>query len=412
MRISKFMLPALTVAGALALAGCGGSDSMPDTGAGAGAGAGAGTGAGAGASGFTDATLPASASGIRYNTDNQPIIQLAAGKDAAVGSSNVSVSCPATATAGCRYRVTASNGIEVTGGATVVLTATIGVPAPSAAPASGNWLSASNLVGALNAAGTEYAITVGGVKQTITVSSGAADVADSVHGDPKVTGLKLRHNRALARSGGRDFLVWGVWKEPVAGAAPDKPHQVSGGSISHGKPTRTIGTATYTGNALGHVTGITGISDWAGTASLTADFEDQTIDGSITPTTQALLDEITSIQLGDASIDASLSGKATIRGLGAPRTRTLGFGTLGTGPGDRGPFTRNAPSDGTWAGAFYGPTTGDPTGVAGSFSVKRDKAPQSSGTAHAPGTWHDPVGALSISGAFGADCTGSACGSP
>ena len=418
--MDKRFIPVATLVGALALAGCGGGSDTPAA-----------------------ATVPSMPEGMDDKSETSGADTTAAGgatagldgKRLAAGNVDRVIRIPATGKEtkiedvyftcaegpeDCVITIPAGESVHTVSytGGTLTASATKAPPETSDPPETGNWLSASSLVGALDADGDAYGIKVGNVNVNIEpadaddVSSANpagsvafGDVDDDAHGDPKVTGLRLYDNRT---PNNRDFLVWGVWKEPVAGSAPDKPHQVSGGSMAHGKPTRTIGSATYTGTALGHVTGITGVTEWDGTASLTADFEDQLISGSIAPTTAELLAEIASIELGNASIDASLSGTATIRGLGAPRNRDTGFGNLD----DRSAFTRNAPSSGTWTGAFYGPTSGDPTGVAGSFSVKRDKAPQSSGAAHAPGTWHDAVGALSVSGAFGADCTGAACGSP
>ncbi|MCY4242540.1 MAG: hypothetical protein OXD36_12445 [Rhodobacter sp.] len=408
MRISKFMLPALTVAGALALAGCGGSDSMPDAGPGADT-FDADTTSGAD---FSAAKLPPTATGISATAANQAATRVAKGTHEVAGS-NVSVKCENDA--GCLYRVTAGAGIEVTGGATVVLTATIGVPAPSAAQPDGNWLSGPSLAGAVPTTGSNgpLAVTVNGVKRTFPVSQAAPETGSGALAGTGLASLWLHESRNTNEA---DFLVWGTWIDAATPAVPSpKPKQTFGGSIAHGKPTATTGTATYTGAAHGHASGagITSAADkaWTGVVQLNANFNTQEVTGKIahdstaiaatTPATP-LITGVNSIQLKKATIGDSLGGKATITGLGDPIPLNEWSGRTTK------PHTRNAPSDGTWAGAFYGPTTGDPTGIAGSFSVSRDAAPVTSGADHVPGKWHDPVGALSVSGAFGAGtCTGS-----
>ena len=259
------------------------------------------------------------------------------------------------------------------------------------------------------------------MKRTVA-ANGPAD-SDQLRGTGIAT-LQIDHSKEDNTDG--NYLVWGAWRDAATPAVPSpKPEQTFGGSVPHGTPSRTTGSATYVGDAHGHYSGdgITGHQPWKGEVGLTANFQTQRVSGTIAndileidagprPTDlkrgavaasggdfsgTGIGEHITRINLAPARFGDSLSGKVTVRGLGDAEDNA--FPTIT----DSDPFTRNAPSDGTWTGAFYGPTTGDPTGIAGSFSVKRDAAPVTSGPDHVPGKWHGAVGALSVSGAFGAD---------
>ena len=404
MRISKFMLPAVTVAGALALAGCGGGSGGEDppkmmdpivkeeeeeT------------------VDFSPATLPGTANGIVYNADSRKTILVGKGKHA-VGDSNVSVMCEADT--GCAYRVVASGGsvsIETTNGATVVLTNP--VPQTAQPQDSGHWLSAASIIAAIPAdadngvaSPDNLSFTIGGVKRTIASNpTGNAGVGTP---DDKVDELVLRHDRTNADDG--NFLVWGSWKEPVEGTASDKYHQVSGGSVPYkGTPPKSAGgpdsQAIYSGEDafVGFVNGTAWVSD----VRLTANFGDQTISGIVgegvvaagvaTNTTTigtTNVPDFNSITLKQTGIGSTMTGSATIRGIGAGTSN---------GVGDQ----RNAPSSGTWKAGFFGPGAGTPTGIAGEVNVTRPLAGQTLATADNP---HGRVVKLSISGAFGAPPVG------
>lgn len=418
MKISRFLLPAVTLAGALALAGCGGDgDPMEDDMGGMGSGESTsngdgdgggestgGTGADTGGTGtatsqFSDAALPSAASGIVYNADNRQHIQVGTGKSSPVGSSNVSVTCPPASVGGCLYRVTPAGGIETTNGGIVGLTNP--VPAAPGAPASDSWLSGPNLVGSVPAGGTPgLSVTINGVKRTVT--SLAASATTPIPG-AQLTGtgiahLWLRHNKG---NNDPDFMVWGSWVDaPTASVSSPTPEHTFGGSVPHGKPTKTAGSAAYDGDAQGfYKAGSGSWKPWKGDARLTANFSTQKVTGVIantiddvtgTESGDLIEDHVNSIRLGSADMGASLSGKATIRGVGGHELANS---------------ERNAPSSGTWNGAFFGPTSADPTGVAGSFSAKRPEAPATIAgrSSHVPGKWHGAVGNLEVSGAFGTE---------
>ena len=331
MRISKLLMPAVTLAGALALAGCGGGSSTP-----------AGTAVPAA---DPPADPPASASvytditptGARIITTqlNRPSGSLQAGGTATAG--NTTITCPATAgDAGCEYRVTANGRIEQKGGATAALTNP--VPQTSGGPSdSGNWLSGTALVGAVPPAGGTGAldVTINGVQRTVTPTD-----ASTAQGTPATneqlagTGIKqisLRHNRegtndeATPRNDNTDFLVWGAWIDAATAAVPSPiPERTWGGSISHGKPSRTAGaSATYVGEAQGFAKTTGGWTPWGGNVNLTANFSTQNVTGVIADTAAIAADpasdtttalagtDIHSIHLGKAPFGSALSGTSS-----------------------------------------------------------------------------------------------------
>lgn len=295
--------------------------------------------------------------------------------------------------------------VSYTGG-TLTASATKAPPETSDPPETGNWLSASSLVGALDADGGAYGITVGGVKVNLGVANAVTDKvvrgATAANLDPKVTSLTLEHNRDDDGTD-RDFLVWGVWQEPVEGTAPSKPRSVAGGSMPYtgtfpaSGDNITDGVATYAEENVFHgfVNGTYFMTD----VRLTADFGDKTISGTIgNINTDAAAEDadlgadINSISLKNTGIGASMSGSATIVGSGAESTEGA----------------KLAPSRGTWKAGFYGPASGAPTGIAGEVSVTRPAAGKTLPTAVNP---HSRVTAVTVNGAFGApvctDATGA-----
>ena len=356
--------------------------------------------------------------------------RIAAGASRTVPNSNVTIKCEGDED--CTYRVTNTGDIQATGQATASIPS---IPAPAAPPEDGNWLSASSLVGAIPATipagGTgPLAVTINGVKRTVTGNK-LAEPADvmaevKVNGAGVVAGtsvvpvtgaqltgtgidrLWLRHDRGAAND--PDFLVWGAWIDAGTAAVPSPvPEQTFGGSIPHGAPTKTAGSATYDGTAHGfYKAGSGSWENWTGGAELKANFATQKVSGTIahiatdddaaasvsvdagdlidfrpseSGAPPVIGDHVARINLGMADMGASLGGKATIRGSTT---------------------TRNAPSSGTWNGAFFGPATGDPTGVAGSFSARRPAA-KATPAGTIPSRAHDAVDSFEINGAFGAE---------
>ena len=401
MRISKFMLPAVTVAGALALAGCGGgsdsTETVPpvvppvvppaDTG------------------GYKDIT-PTGAD-VDVNTGGLSAGRIAAGGAQTIPRSNVTITC--TGTEDCAYRVTASGNIEVSGQATASIPV---APEPAAPQAAGHWLTASNLVGAIPNdadAGARNSIPVvaGGIKRTVT-ANGQGDtatptfIANAQHGDAKVSSLILRHDRgAPADNGAADgnFLVWGVWLEPVQGTGSDIPRSVSGGSLAYkgtfptsGANVATNGTARYVGDNGFH--GFVNGTAWTSDVRLTADFNDKTISGIVGNLGDGTAAAATDSTVGTASFN-SITLKQT--GIGA----TMSGSAVIVGADDTISHTTDqiAPSSGTWKAGFFGPASDAPSDIAGELSVTRPAAGATSSTALNP---HERVTKLSIVGAFGA----------
>jgi len=349
-----------------------------------------------------------------YFQDDRRTVTVAKGK-VAIPASNLSVMCDDDD--GCQYRVLA-NTIETTNGATIVLTNP--VPQVSGGPSdSGNWLSGTALVGAVPVeVSNPLAVVINGVQRSVTRTAlGGNQGAPATNAQLAGTGIdriSLRHSRATANEAGNrrnetvDFLVWGAWIDAATAAVPSPiPERTWGGSISHGKPSRTAGpSATYVGEAQGFAKTTGGWTPWGGRVNLTANFSTQNVTGVIaqsdtiaaapggTPDTALVTGtDIHSIHLGKAPFGSELSGTVTIRGTGAAENETAGRTDA-----------RNAPSSGTWAGAFFGPTSADPTGIAGGFSAKRPASVSTTGTqSHYVGRWHGSVGSAEVTGAFGAD---------
>jgi len=381
-------MPAAMLTGALALAGCGGSGTTGDpekcpagyTGT-----PGNCTKIQTGGDGFTDADVPDGANGITYNTSNQPIKTLAPGKDEVPLGSNVTVRCPSTATGPCRWRVTASNGIEVTGGATVVLTASIQVPVGGNTPppaAEADPLSAATLAEALKGTGSKKTIW-SNADESLAPTSDIAQPTQRTTLAGEDLKLTLKGNAALH---------WGHWhRSTPAATAGGKPTGVKrgtffGGATPYGvKPEVTLDSAKY-GTKGGSANNVNlyskyGKGDWTSREAnlyLEANFKAGKVGG-----------EITGVAYG---------------GTG-PTTITL----KETDIADSGTFSGGAELDGdafkgrsgNWKGGFYGETTKlmgtevkhkAPGHVAGDFSV--------AGHTGAGSTKKD----LLINGAFGTAC--------
>ena len=433
--MDKRFIPVATLVGALALAGCGGGsdtpaaatvppmpegmEDKPET-----------SGADTTAAGGATVELGAR---ITNATSQDRRIRIPATGEEVLVSGNY-FTC--TGDEACVITIPAGESVfeaSYTGG-TLTASATKKPPEAPAQPESENWLSGPSLVGSVPAdGGNSLVVTVNNVKRTFAANrvagsaAGEGPLTDGLAGTG-IAQLWLHHDRvrnddatdaAAGTSRDRndsDFLVWGAWIDAATPTATSpKPEHTFGGSAPHGAPTRAAGTATYRGSDVVRgffKDGSGSWTAWTGDARLVANFGTQKISGAIAGgfnAENAATDPgaITgaaaggaiqpgapfhAVILGSADIGASMSGKATIRGLGGETERN---DTIDTN------YTRNAPSSGTWAGAFFGPTTGDPTGVAGSFSAKRPAAKASTGNSQVPGKWHEAVGDLEVTGAFG-----------
>jgi len=333
---------------------------------------------------------------VNVNTAGTPAGLIGAGAKRTIPGSNVTLECKGTED--CAYRVTEDGDILATG----MVDASIPTPpTPSDPQADGHWLTGKNLVTSLNSAGTMLGVTVNDIKLSLGINKDTGTALnDDRHGDEKVTGLRLQHNRD---SNSRDFLVWGVWEEPVDGG-DNKYHQVATGSMEYKGTFPAKGTgidagkATYFGesgfhgfaNGKAFTTDVRLVADFrAGNRSITGavgEFDDANDDTPSAPTIAGVTD-LSHIALGKTSIGATMKGSATI---------------VGGSTSDSAQRTpKDAPSSGAWNAGFFGPETGAPTGVAGSVSVTRPAAPATSTTGVLKP--HSKVGKLSVNGAFGAE---------
>ena len=371
MRISKFMLPALTVAGALALAGCGGGgDSMSDD----------------------DMKMDDDDNGNGYKALVEPKATFSAttiqtgqiGEEDESQVGNVIITC--TDSDGCQWKI--ENGqLLIAGTYTHKLDLPPDPPKVSSA-GNDNWLSDTSLLRGVLHDGSAIRLTKGNAVHQRTAAAEATATFVAPESGGLETTLRLQHTRTglEVNANDADYLVFGAW-EMAAGTSPGpdpKAEVVWAGSIPYvGVQSYRTGTATYTGNVLGHykrgnVAPSAAWADWNGTASLSANFATQYVEGTITATS---ISEITSIALKKAKMADAVKGEIA--------------GITDTTASDRtGKVT------GTWNAQFFGPESeGSPTGIAGDFRADRAAAPPRP----AGDTESTAAPRLVIQGAFGAD---------
>jgi len=333
---------------ALALAGCGGGGGTPaDT-------------SRENGDGFTNAILPEEASGITYNTNNQPIEMLAPGADAVPTGSNVTVRCSSSATGPCRWRVTKSNGIEVMGRATVVLTSSIRVLVDGRAeqPLDNDPLSVATLAEALEGMGSE---------RTIWSAADASLAASTSTPHKRTTLAGETLTLTLNKIGSEDVLHWGHWHRFVRAAGGKRTGELrgtffGGATPYETKPEPTLDKATYgKDGAVNFYVRNGKDGKWTpGTAnlSLEANFRAGKIGGKI------------------SGVDYDGGGTAPAANIALSETDISGSGTF-TGDAELEGLAFSGKS-GAWGGEFYGDTTETvndvekpkvPSHVAGEFSV-------------------------------------------
>jgi len=305
----------------------------------------------------------------------------------------VRISCPDTAANGCRY-VFKDGKFHVSGGATGIMIAAPTAPAPSN-PESAHWLSKGKVVAAVPMEAGNFEISAAGGAKVQIPRAGSTAGMTTGYKTADGSRVLLEHNRNATDTEARhkDYLVWGVWEEKQSGKTVRRT--VVSGSVPYTGPKPTAGKATYLGPALGFVKHGTGKwADWRGTAKLTADFADAgKISGSIKSSglNQSNFDASTAaIHAGQLqSISLKDDGSVAIVGFNADSSTVK---------------ESNAPSQGTWNYEYFGPPSGQPTGVAGTFSAVRPEASEKTDVNRfLPSQRHGDVHKLEVTGAFGAE---------
>ena len=411
MRISKFMLPAVTVAGALALAGCGGGSSTTGVGVPA---------ASSDTDTDTDTNTTVANSNVltpykvpggflHANLDDGDDGAIPRGEKTSIGgqlirgvsnANGAEITCPSTATNGCRWSF--ENGqLLLSGGATAVRIEPPAVSAPTET-ASTHWLSAGKIVSAINtgdggleiqtAGGATVAIAEASVDRPGTrLAAGTASYETADGSD-----VFLGNDRTTTGAGHGDFLVWGAWEEKQNGKTVRRT--VAGGSVPYTGPTPTTGTATYIGPALGfYKHGSGSWADWRGNARLTANFADG---GKISGGIKSTAADNTNWATENTPIVAGHFASVSLKDDGS--VAIVGFDSSGVPGSLTTNLEPNAPSSGTWEHDYFGPSNGNrPTGVAGTFAAVRPEAKAKANGL--PSANHDAVYKLDVLGSFGAD---------
>ncbi|MCY4240504.1 MAG: hypothetical protein OXD36_02040 [Rhodobacter sp.] len=447
MRISKFTLPVLTVAGALALAACGGGSDMDDDGNGANPGANPGstTSTNANAQRLPDTTGLTNSSGEPYTIR---IVKKADGTNGTHTTPNGTITCPADE---CVVTVGAEQGTPVvtaTGGATYAAKPVVQAPTADRTAGRGDstvdWLSDRNLVNAVKTRartttdrggvevvgititgprGAEHTLLREGASRiavgpggtfnssvdTIEPTSGS-EIGRVVIESPEVDGddttLRLVHTRGRTVVSAddtitdrdttySDYLVFGTW-ETVTSAGDAEADAPTNASVTGVLATGTLpvpaselpqrGDARYEGKALGHYDFHKGEGweEWNGLVSLKANWTSGT-------------DEITGFV------------RTTTAGLSDEFNNT-GATYLQIDLDDGGKVS--GVGSGTWNSDFYGSAINTiPSGIAGDFKTERKASaggtffvPQSDGSTKREE--RTAKSALTLQGAFGAHHVG------
>ena len=317
------------------------------------------------------------------------------------------ISCPDTATNGCRWRY--ENGqLYATGGAMGDPWETPAAPKVGGATATSgetnlNWLSQDALVNAirpdrsvelqrraagrtvrhsLGGAGTQWVAPARGVdgdtatantfERELTIDETEDPTADALEGLD--TNIRLVHTRGRASTPliddadrDDDYLVYGTWETTARSSLnPDgypKADVMWAGSIPYTTRLRfSTGTARYTGTALGHFrNNNAGNSsgawrEWEGNVLLDADFSTDRIRGTVW----------TGIP-NDGSEGGTLTGYPTLGQI------NLGITDIGEEVDGTAKIGGSTDAEGSWQANFYGTRAiqGQPSGVAGGFKSER-----------------------------------------
>ena len=397
---SRF-IPVAMLAGALALAGCGGGSSTTASGTGNENGAGGEEGDRMPArSGTLSAlALPADAS-FEVTTATAREGAIPAGKYRDFG--NVRVTCDGAVA--CNYeiregKIFANNGakagpVPTPEPETVENTAT----ATNHEETGLGWLSDGALVNAVKnnttirltrnnvpldmaaRTGTEEASALGADEEESTVRAIDVDVAGG-----RETRVRLIETRGRAVTGtapnfhdrarNEDYLVYGTWETTgITALGNEGTGKLWAGSI----PYRTVatyrtGSAEYNGHALGHyksddIKDTDPWYEWHGDVTLRADFAQGLVEGEIDGLTDSRSTASGAFGTTGANV-ASITLEETR--IGATARGDSGVVTGGTLPD--GVVRGNIVTDGRWEAEFYGSVAdGEPSGVAGGFEANRD----------------------------------------
>jgi len=327
---------------------------------------------------------------------------------------NVEVSCPADAAEACGWEVR-DGGIYATFGATAALMKTETVPDRSEADnddrnagvdgdraPNSDWLSNSALIAAVKqqvASPGDYYVEIKGPRGTpqAVLTSGNAQLSNGgdFSNNPGTTnddGSEIGHlvidvgggndtDVRLVHTRGRtaptydedqdptknDYLVYGAWETRTSAAGGDLDPRLppKNGVLWTGSIRRTDsaswanGDARYEGKALGHYATGADIGkkweEWDGNVDLRANFTQNIIKGQVTT-------GLTASNLGTVNLEQTM-----IRG---------GNATGGTGLiellDDNGDAIAGSTGSGKWNAGFFGSDiNGQPNGIAGDFAVER-----------------------------------------
>ena len=325
---------------------------------------------------------------------------------------NLAVTCPVGPQ--CRWRIVDGE-LEVTNGATGQLWTVYQdslSPRATASVDDGHWLSDASLiegVGRVRQGGTEEVVLIkGGVPigiapSAFTPTEGTGGIV--AIGTPgtwgeindnevrergnRLTDLRMSHTRTVTGDPGsanalaRDYMVFGAWEERTVNAEnyPGDPKRgvLWAGSEAYGeRPHTSIDAATYRGGALGfHKAGSGSWTEWEGGIVLRANFPAQLIDG-----------RVTTAQTGDSAFP---TGTGIVTHINIPETPITSQRIGRTGLTVAG--VPGASSTGSWNAEFFGyPDADGPSGIAGDFKANRP-------TQEVDG---NPIPGYAIEGAFGA----------
>jgi hypothetical protein len=201
---------------------------------------------------------------------------------------------------------------------------------------------------------------------TFTLNNGGAHVADAATSDYPPTYYNPDGQPVVALAGGAgdlDYSRFGYWTLPHP---ENRYYDRGGGAWAGGYVTQASdvpkgGTASYSGHVAGIASsfptcGCDDFKDFAGTASLAADFGTRTISGSMTDLRFTDM-EFDTVPLNDIGFDAVLESDANLF------TGTTSALTVPTGNDPRFTYAVSSEGRGSISGQFFGPEAGEVAAV-------------------------------------------------